>query len=76
MRNYYSLFGSAMAAAAIAELATTERFIDHAPVADFSKPKRRRTGKKYPHSSDRHDARIARQLAAGQIRFIQHGPRG
>lgn len=35
----------------------------------FSKTKRRRTGKQYPHSSARQQARYARQLAAGQIRF-------
>lgn len=45
------------------------------PTADFSQPKRRRTGRTYPHSSKRQNDRIARQLAAGQIQFIQHGPR-
>lgn len=43
-------------------------------VADFSQPKRRRTGKKYPHSSARQKARYARHIAAGQISFISHGP--
>lgn len=37
--------------------------------ADFRRPKTRRTGRKYPHSSKRQNARIARQLAAGQLRF-------
>jgi len=43
--------------------------------ADFDKPKRRATGERYPHSSARQQARYARQIAAGQITFIQHGPR-
>jgi hypothetical protein len=38
-------------------------------VADFSKPRRRRTGKKYPFSNTRQNERFARQLAAGQIKF-------
>jgi len=37
--------------------------------------KRPRTSKTYPHSSARQQARYARQLAAGQITFIKHGPR-
>ncbi|WP_085044354.1 hypothetical protein [Ensifer aridi] len=31
--------------------------------------KRRRTGKLYPHSSERQRARYARQIAAGQLRI-------
>lgn len=38
-------------------------------IADFSRPKARRTGRKYPHSSTRQNKRIARQLAAGQLKF-------
>jgi hypothetical protein len=38
-------------------------------VADFTAPKRHRTGEKYPHSSTRQQARYARQIAAGQLRF-------
>jgi thioredoxin reductase len=34
-----------------------------------------KSGGKYPHSSARQQARYARQLAAGQITFIKHGPR-
>ena len=34
---------------------------------DFTQPKRRKTGRTYPHSSDRQRARYARQIAAGQI---------
>ena len=37
--------------------------------ADFSRPKTRRTGRKYPHSSTRQNSRIARQLAAGRLNF-------
>lgn len=43
--------------------------------ADFRQSKRRRTGVKYPHSSTRQHARYARQVAAGQIKFIDHGSR-
>jgi len=37
--------------------------------------KRPRISKTYPHSSARQQARYARQIAAGQITFIKHGPR-
>lgn len=30
-------------------------------------PKRRRTGRRYPHSSHRQQARYARQIAAGRL---------
>jgi hypothetical protein len=39
------------------------------PMADFSKPKTHRTGKKYPFSSKRQNDRFARQLAAGKVKF-------
>jgi hypothetical protein len=42
---------------------------------DFNRPKTRKTGKTYPHCSARQQARYTRQLAAGQISFITHGPR-
>lgn len=32
-------------------------------------PKRRKTGKRYPHSSTRQTERYTRQIAAGQIQF-------
>jgi hypothetical protein len=35
--------------------------------ASGKKPKRRKSGEKYPHSSTRQRARYARQLAAGQL---------
>jgi hypothetical protein len=50
------------------------RMFRHSEPLDTKRPKRRRTGKTYPHSSARQEARYARQLAAGQISFISHGP--
>jgi hypothetical protein len=38
---------------------------------DTYRPKRRKTGRTYPHSSDRQRARYARQIAAGQITFLK-----
>lgn len=74
MRQIYSYAGAALAMAAAHMEAM--RYIEAAPlVADFKAPKRHRTGRKYPHSSARQNARIARQLSAGQIKFIEHGPR-
>lgn len=70
----YSYAGAALAM--LASQLEAMRYIEAAPlVADFNAPKRHRTGRKYPHSSKRQNDRIARQLAAGQISFIQHGPR-
>lgn len=66
MRSIYgigSLISMAMADAAMVDA------IRSAPVADFSKPKTRRTGKKYPFSSKRQNDRFARQLAAGKVKF-------
>jgi hypothetical protein len=37
---------------------------------DFSKPKRRKIGVKYPFSSTRQNERFARQLAAGKVQFV------
>ena len=34
----------------------------------YASPRRRKTGKSYPFSSDRQNARYARQIAAGQIK--------
>ena len=36
---------------------------------DFNKPKRRKTGRDYPHSNTRQRARYARQIAAGKLNF-------
>lgn len=74
MRAIYG-FGSLMAQA-LMDAATINALeaIRLTEVADFSRQKRRRTGKEYPHSSARQSARYARQLAAGQISFISHGP--
>jgi hypothetical protein len=43
------------------------QFIRAGNVSDFSRPKRRRTGKDYPFSSTRQNARYARQIAAGKL---------
>ena len=43
-------------------------FINPVRMLDTNRPKRRKTGHTYPHSSDRQRARYARQIAAGQIR--------
>lgn len=44
------------------------------PRASRGKPPRRvRTGRKYPHSSSRQQARYARQLAAGQLKIKRVG---
>lgn len=67
MRHIYG-YSAALMAMAAAQLDAL-RLISFAPTADFSAPKRRRTGKNYPHSSTRQQARYARQLAAGQIKF-------
>lgn len=65
--KYGSYFGSIAAAALASEYADALRLISFNSTADFTKPKRRRTGKAYPHSSTRQRARYARQIAAGQI---------
>ncbi|AXV15083.1 hypothetical protein CYG48_04840 [Neorhizobium sp. SOG26] len=77
MRGLYGYFGigAALAMSGISAAMLDAPAIRYTPVVDFNHPKRRRTGTRYPHSSDRHNARIARQLAAGQITFIKHGPR-
>ena len=70
--RYASMAGAILAAALIgAPAEVREQF----GVAQPGEGKRRRTGKTYPHSSDRQKARYARQIAAGQIKFITHGPR-
>jgi len=66
---------AAIAATMSAEMSLAAKVIAPEPVADFSQPKRRKTGAKYPHCSERQIARYRRQLAAGQIKFIKHGPR-
>lgn len=43
-------------------------YINPVQTIDTSRPKTRKTGVTYPHSSKRQRARYARQIAAGQIR--------
>lgn len=76
MRNtlYASSFAASIVAAAMQQ-AEIMSMIQHSYPLDTNRPKRRRTGRKYPHSSKRQNDRIARQFAAGQISFIKHGPR-
>lgn len=66
--RYGAYFGSLAAAALASEYADALRLINFNTPADFTKPKRRRTGVTYPHSSTRQRARYARQIAAGQIK--------
>lgn len=68
MRGYYGSLASmfvitAMSAAAMAPI----KVIEDVDAFDTRRPKRRKTGETYPHSSDRQRARYARQIAAGQI---------
>jgi hypothetical protein len=73
MRNY-GFLGSLMALAGVSAAANFP--ITMIPFADYSQPKRRRTGKTHTqHCGARQTARYTRQLAAGQISFIKHGPR-
>ncbi len=51
------------------DLARSMPIVPAHQTADFRRPKTRRTGRKYPHSSTRQNDRIARQLAAGQLNF-------
>jgi hypothetical protein len=65
--RYYGFFGSLFAAAALHSLSYPDiRFIEQ---HGTSGSKRVRPGKKYPHSSTRQNARIARQWAAGQLDY-------
>lgn len=67
-----SMFSAATALLASLGAAVALRSIPVVPLhrtADFSRPKARRTGRKYPHSSTRQNNRIARQIAAGQLNF-------
>ena len=61
------MIGAALAGIAANDAALFQHVIPMSP--DFKRPKRRVTGKKYPHSSARQQARYARQIAAGQIKF-------
>ena len=51
----------------IGSLATDHVMVRSVKELDTARPKRRKTGKTYPHSSTRQRARYARQIAAGQI---------
>lgn len=63
-------FGSyALSVAMASELLASMRLISYTPVADFSRPKTRRTGKKYPFSSKRQNDRYARQITAGKLQM-------
>lgn len=61
------MIGAALAGIAANDAALFQHVIPMS--SDFKRPKRRVTGKKYPHSSARQQARYARQIAAGQIKF-------
>lgn len=78
MRLPHFALGSLLAMAAMT-VKSSAHIVDVSPILpigpSFAPSKRtwRRGGKAYPHSSDRQKARYARQIAAGQIHFIQHG---
>lgn len=55
-----------LSAAIVAALLGTTHF----NYADTPSKKLRKPGKTYPHSSARQRARYARQLAAGQLKFL------
>lgn len=61
------MIGAVLAGVAANDAALFQHITPMSP--DFKRPKRRRTGKQYQHSSARQQARYARQLAAGQIKF-------
>lgn len=59
--------GAAIAANLMSDLKALD-IVRFSEPADFAKPRRRKTGKTYPHSSTRQRARYARQTDAGQIK--------
>lgn len=67
-KNSYALMASAMAASMMDTLKYL-KFVEAIPQPfDPSRAvKRYRTGKTYPHSSARQQARYARQIAAGKL---------
>lgn len=67
MKLYYGI--GAMLSAMMADASIVASF-KQKQIADFSKPKTYRTGKKYPFSSKRQNERFARQLAAGKVKFV------
>ena len=74
------IFGHQVMMASIMEAIRMANLVN---VANRSGPRRKSSGltrnalrSKYePHCGERQQARYARQLAAGQIKFIEHGPR-
>ncbi len=68
MRSIHGIGIGAILSSMMADAAMVNS-IRSVPMADFSKPKTHRTGKKYPFSSKRQNDRFARQLAAGKVKF-------
>jgi hypothetical protein len=67
MRGYYGSLASMFAITALSAIASAPiNVIEDVDVFDTRRPKRRKTGETYPHSSDRQRARYARQIEAGQ----------
>lgn len=75
MRRIGLLGIGAMVALAGSMASVGSEMISMTSEPDFKRPKTRKTGKTYPHCGARQQARYTRQLAAGQISFIPHGPR-
>ena len=77
--RYYSMLGSMLALAG-ASAAASSPLVEYIPVnpvttANFSGSPRRRTGKQYPHSSDRQNARIGASAGRRSDQFHQARPR-
>jgi hypothetical protein len=69
MKRAYGL-GAAAIIASVMDNLNALRFIEAMPQPiDTRRPKTRKTGKRYPHSSARQQARYARQIAAGQLKM-------
>ena len=52
------------------DMMRTMKLVDFGGHPGNTRNGRNKTGKTYPHSSDRQQARYARQIAAGQIKFV------